>query len=82
MANKNYVNGRAYEYKVKKYFEGMGYLMVRSAGSKSPIDLIGLNRKKGVLIVLQCKHGKLSGNTRIKLQRELEEAAGEPEVSE
>jgi len=33
MVNKNYVNGRRFEYKVKKYLEKMGFLVMRTAGT-------------------------------------------------
>jgi len=37
--NKNYINGRNFEYKVKRYFEGIGAEVVRGAGSHG-IDLV------------------------------------------
>lgn len=48
-----YRNGRAFEYKVRDVLKDRGYFVVRSAGSKSPADLIAIN-SKGVLLV-QCK---------------------------
>ena len=64
MPNKNYQSGRSFEYRVKKYFEKQGYYVMRSAGSKSPFDLIAIetNYTKGKLIsthilLIQCKHG-------------------------
>ena len=77
MTNKNYISGRAFEYRVKREFEAMGFLMVRSAGSKSPIDLMGLNRRKGLMVVIQCKHRKLSKPAKARLQKELEEKVGQ-----
>jgi len=61
MTNKNYNSGRQYEYRVKKYLEKLGYYVMRSAGSKSPFDLIAIPIQDkcdvmGVLLI-QCKHG-------------------------
>jgi len=49
----NYQRGRAFEYRVKKYFEDLGYFMGRSAGSKFP-DLFGFNGH-GDTILVECK---------------------------
>ncbi len=59
MPNKNYVNGRAFEYKVKQYFENEGFYVCRSASSKGPFDLIAIN--KYITYGIQCKaNGKVS----------------------
>ena len=42
MTNKQYVRGRAYEYKVKRKLEKEGWLVIRSAGSHSLFDLIAI----------------------------------------
>jgi len=63
MVNKNYNRGRSFEYRVKKYLENEGYLVVRSAGSKSPFDLVAISLKAyqpGVILV-QCKYGAKIG---------------------
>jgi len=57
MPNKNYISGRTFEYKVRDYLESKGYVVVRSAGSHTPIDLIAFNCFG--LILVQCKHGKI-----------------------
>mgnify|MGYP001772724201 CR=1 FL=1 len=65
MPNKNYVNGRAFEYRVKKYMEKQGFYVMRSASSKGPFDLLAINQY--VVYGIQCKaNGKVS-------QKELEE---------
>lgn len=54
-----YQRGRAFEYKVKKHYEKMGYFVVRSAGSRSSVDLVCLRFREVVLV--QCKKdGKVS----------------------
>jgi len=57
MTNKNYVSGRNFEYRVRDYLISKGYFVVRSAGSKTPIDLVGLKSEHLPLLV-QCKHGR------------------------
>jgi len=65
MPNKNYISGRRFEYKVKKFYERIGFFVVRTAGSHSPIDLIAF-RKNGTRkpIFIQCKY-KRGGNPSI-----------------
>jgi len=59
MPNRNYVNGRAFEYRVKNYLEKKGFFVVRSASSKGPFDLIAINRY--MTYGIQCKaNGKVS----------------------
>lgn len=46
MPNKNYNNGRAKEYRIKKKLEEQNYFVIRSAGSHSAADLVALKRLK------------------------------------
>lgn len=39
-----YRKGRSLEWKAKKELQLEGYLVIRSAGSKGPIDLVAFNR--------------------------------------
>jgi hypothetical protein len=64
MTNRNYNNGRAFEYRVRDHFKAQGYEVFRMAGSHSPADLICL---KGVpyfpytrtdVKLVQCKGKK------------------------
>jgi len=50
----NYEKGRDFEYKVKRILEGLGYVVVRCAGSK-PVDLVAM--KPGVVVFVECKKG-------------------------
>lgn len=78
MTNKNYQSGRNFEYRVKKYLEDKGYYVMRSAGSKSPFDLIAVPTWDGVILLpdvllIQCKHGAKIGKAerdRIKEKQE------------
>ncbi|GIV52389.1 MAG: hypothetical protein KatS3mg038_2921 [Candidatus Kapaibacterium sp.] len=64
----NYTRGRQLEYDAKRYFEERGYLVIRSAGSKSPVDLVCLHPSLPPLLV-QCKYGaaRLSKQDRERL---------------
>lgn len=71
MVNKNYIKGRAFEYKVKKYFEELGYMTFRSAGSHSIADLIVLLDDR--VILLQCKAKDLTNKEIDKIEKEAAE---------
>lgn len=45
--------GRAFEYRVRDELQGLGYFVMRAAGSRSPIDLIAV--RKGAVLFVQCK---------------------------
>src|SRR5689334_19731944 len=50
-------NGLSFENKLKEKLEGLGFTVVRSAASKSLIDLVCLG--EGSLTLFQCKSTKL-----------------------
>lgn len=54
MPNSNYLKGRRMEYKRKKHWEGMGYTVLRTAGSHGLFDLIAI-RLNGPTTFIQCK---------------------------
>jgi Holliday junction resolvase len=54
--NANYEKGRRAEYKCCEALADAGWIPIRSAGSKSPIDVIGVGNGKVRLI--QVKSGK------------------------
>ena len=49
----NYSRGANFERRVKKYLENGGYLVIRSAGSHSPVDLVAL--RAGEVLLIQVK---------------------------
>lgn len=56
MANPRYTAGRAFEYKTKAHWEGLGYTVIRSAGSHGPFDLVAIPIKSHLKVVgIQCK---------------------------
>ena len=71
----NYQRGAAFERQVKKELEAMGLLVVRSAGSKGPVDLIAVNEAGGVLLI-QCKVSSKANERKLKAtKRELKKLA-------
>ena len=55
----NYSRGANFERRVKRYYEDKGFLVLRSAGSHSPVDLVAL--RAGEVILIQVKlDGRLS----------------------
>ena len=55
----HYAKGCSFEYKARNKLQAAGYLVVRSAGSKGPADLVAL-RQGEVLLVQAKKNGRLS----------------------
>ncbi|NIM45408.1 MAG: hypothetical protein GTN80_06245 [Nitrososphaeria archaeon] len=47
-----YVKGARFERRVKRFFEDLGFLVIRSAGSK-PIDLVCI--REGEILLVECK---------------------------
>lgn len=57
MPNKNYQRGRRLEWQRRAYWQSVGMLVIRSAGSKSPFDLVLIDSGYTV-VLLQCKRVK------------------------
>ena len=54
-----YRRGADFERALKKHLESKGYFVVRSAGSKGPVDLVAIGTGAEVIFI-QCKIGKIS----------------------
>jgi len=65
MPNKNYVKGRAKEYRLKKKYEEKGYIVMRTAGSHGFADLIAINSEE--VLFIQSKPKSLSKTATLKL---------------
>lgn len=48
-----YHRGRKFEYRLKKFFERNGAVVLRTAGSHSPFDLVVI--EEGTISFIQCK---------------------------
>lgn len=70
----NYSRGEAFERRVKKDLESKGYFVVRSAGSKGPVDLVcfvGSMHLTSVVWLIQCKRDKRLPKKEREAMREL-----------
>lgn len=67
----NYAAGAAFERKIKKVWENLGYEVVRSAGSHGPFDLVALptSKRDTKIIAIQCKRCD-TRTTAIRLKKE------------
>jgi Holliday junction resolvase len=72
--NKHYRAGLIFEYEVRNWLRARGWMIFRSAGSKSAVDLIGIRANQTILV--QCKYGtKPALQERINMCK-LEETTG------
>lgn len=55
--NSRYIKGRAFEYRRRDYWTSQGYVVIRSAGSKSLFDLVAipLTSADHPIALIQCK---------------------------
>jgi Holliday junction resolvase len=53
-----YKKGRAFEYATRNVLRGLGYFVLRSPQSRSPLDLVAI--KPGTVLMVQCKAGGCS----------------------
>jgi Holliday junction resolvase len=70
--NRNYVNGRATEYRAKKELEKDGYTVIRAAGSHGPWDLIAMQGDTGVRCIQIKKVAKEGAMKRLAFDFEEE----------
>lgn len=69
MVNKNYVSGRAKEYRIKKQFEDKGYIVLRTAGSHGFADLIAIHPNQRLVKFIQCKPKDFPDSKAVELQK-------------
>lgn len=73
--------GADYERRVGKVLEGHGYIVVRSAGSHSPADLVAM--KPGELVLVQCKlNGRLDPDEWNELRDMADATGGDPVLAQ
>ena len=56
-----YARGTRFEHDVRDHLKGQGYTVLRSAGSKTKVDLVAW--KFGEVLFIQCKTGKSAVGT-------------------
>lgn len=70
MGNKNYINGRAKEYKIIKQKKEEGFnIAQRSAGSHSPVDVFAIDSKRKIIHLVQSKPKSMSNNKKEEIER-------------
>ena len=63
MPNTNYLSGRRAEYKLKREMETYGLIVLRTAGSHGPFDLIGIQPSLPIVVrFIQVKSIKGKGS--------------------
>ncbi|MDD5006371.1 MAG: hypothetical protein PHS93_08360 [Candidatus Omnitrophica bacterium] len=67
IGNKNYKAGWRAEHKAIEILKNYGYIVVRSAKSGGPFDLVAFNDTQFVLVQVKlCKFGKLLSYNKVK----------------
>lgn len=67
MPNRKYNKGANFERTIKKFLENTGHFVVRSAGSKGPVDLVSID-KMGAVTLIQCETSAITKSKREKLE--------------
>jgi len=70
MPNKNYIKGRKKEWRIRKEYELMGWIVLRTAGSHGFADLIAIDKRNKKILFIQCKPDNYSAGKVIKLMEE------------
>jgi len=73
MPNSNYIKGRKKEYRVMNDERKLGNLVLRSAGSHSPIDVVSIDVSSRVIKFIQCKPDDISKLDRDRLELQARE---------
>ena len=60
MSNPKYIKGRAREYAIMHNYKRRGWIVLRSAGSHSPFDVVAVNKEKKQITFIQSKAGAFS----------------------
>lgn len=71
MVNRNYLNGRAREYRLMNSLKEQGFKVFRMSGSHGEFDLIALNPITHVIHFIQVKPTSLSKQAKTRLQSKI-----------
>ena len=74
-----YSRGRDFEWKVRDDLKEKGYHVIRSAGSKTKVDLVASGNR--TVYFIQCKLETISGKEKGELYRISTEAGAEPVIA-
>lgn len=72
--NANYRKGLVFEHQVRDWLTKRGWIVMRSAGSKTAVDLVGVRENHTILV--QCKYGTKPALAERKNMSILEEQTG------
>ena len=61
-----YEVGRSFEYRVKNHFKDAGYVVIRSAGSKTATDLVAFDGMS--ILLVQCTTNKACKNEKDRVE--------------
>ena len=78
MTNHNYRKGADFERKIANKLRAKGYLVIRSAGTKSLVDLVALDLKVGKIMLIQLKNYKLTKPEFERMSAEIRKLAPQP----
>lgn len=56
--SKSYEKGRRFEYEVMNFLKDKFNIVLRSSGSHSPVDILGIDTTNNRVLLIQCKKGK------------------------
>jgi len=68
MTNPRYLKGARKERRIAKEARDRGLIAIRSAGSKSPIDVVIIDAEKGKIELIQSKSDNFSEYAKVKLE--------------
>lgn len=71
MVNKNYIKGRAKEYRILKRLRKEGFNAIRASGSHGFADIVGIH-PDGVIVWIQAKPESMSENAKRSIERRYE----------
>lgn len=70
MPNRNYEKGRRKEYAICHKLRNAGFIAFRSAGSHSPVDVVGIDGKNKKIKLVQAKPDSMSDKARERISTE------------
>ena len=66
--NKAYRKGYRKENKIVNIEKEKGCIAFRSAGSHSPVDVVSIDHKRGIITLIQCKPDSMPDSQRKKIE--------------
>ena len=70
MPNNNYVRGRSFEYKIRRWLINRGYYVIRAYGSKGAFDLLAVSPRNSRISKPLLIQAKFSGKNKLQISSE------------